>query len=139
MITYRKTISIIQNSSINPFSNAHHKVLSHSGIRYTLPKINCQNANGTWAKPGSSDQARSPGVINLLTWYYEHIHHDPRVARAVRRFDAFILNPRESKAWGLLGSGAATKKWNGVTVDVARSLTGRALADIVEPGVDARW
>ena len=43
MITYRKTISIIQNSSINPFSNAHHKVLSHSGIRYTLPKINCQN------------------------------------------------------------------------------------------------
>lgn len=101
--------------------------------------LRTQNANGTWAKPGSSDQARSPGVINLLTWYYEHIHHDPRVERAVRRFDAFILNPRESKAWGLLGSGAATKKWNGVTVDVARSLTGRALADIVEPGVDARW
>ncbi len=101
--------------------------------------LRTQNANGTWAKHGSSDQARSPGVINVLTWYYEHVHHGPRVAQAVRRFDAFILNPRESKAWDLLGAGAAPNSWNEITADVARSLTGRAVADIVQPGVDARW
>lgn len=98
--------------------------------------LRTQNANGTWAKPGSLDQARSPGVINLLTWYYEHVHRDSRVAQAVRRFDAFLLNRRESKAWGLF---AGPSIWKGTQVDVARCITGRAVADIVQPGVDARW
>lgn len=101
--------------------------------------LRTQNANGTWAKPGSLDQARSPGVINYLTWYYDHVHHDPRVALAVRRFDAFLLNRRESNAWGLLSSGPDKSIWKGTQADVARSLTGRAIADIVQPGVDAQW
>jgi len=101
--------------------------------------LRTQNSNGTWAKAGSSDQARSPGVINLLTWYYRHADKDPRVAQAVRRFDAFLLNHQESSSWNLLGTGGAPNSWNAVTTDVARSLTGRALADIVRPGIDAQW
>lgn len=111
-----------------------------NGIRPNIEfLLRTQNADGTWAKPGSPDQARSPEVVNLLTWYYRRVHKDPRTARAVQRFDAFITDPQRSKGWGLLGPGEGPTLWRGVPLDVARSLTGYALADIVRPGIEARW
>ena len=104
--------------------------------------LRTQLPDGTWSQIGrtSWDRTRSPGIIDYLIWYYEHVDRDPRIVRAVQRFDAYILNPDDGKAYGLLNDGAtansrgATNAFNTVT-----SLTGRALADILSPGVDARW
>ena len=104
--------------------------------------LRTQLPDGTWSQlgPKSWDRTRSPGVIDYLIWYYEHVHHDPRVAHAVQRFDAFVVNPQNGKSYGLLNDGAdygpvdKASAFNTVT-----SLTGRALADILSPGVDAKW
>lgn len=104
--------------------------------------LRTQLPDGTWSKHGrkSWDRTRSPGIVNYLIWYYEHVDRDPRVAKAVRRFDAFIINPKNGKSYGLLNDGAypgtrdKANAFNTVT-----SLTGRALAGIVSPGVDSRW
>jgi hypothetical protein len=88
----------------------------------------------------SWDRTRSPGIVNYLIWYYEHVHRDPRIAKAIQRFDAFIVIPENGKSYGLLSDGAdygardKAEAFNTVT-----SLTGRALADILAPGVDAKW
>ncbi|MGH9451472.1 MAG: hypothetical protein ACRD11_13190 [Terriglobia bacterium] len=99
-----------------------------------------QLTDGTWSKLGraSWDRTRSPGIINYLIWYYDHAHQDARVLNAVRRWDAFVLNPQNAKSYGLLNSGAEggakANAFNTVT-----SLTGRALAGILSPGIDAKW
>ena len=62
------------------------------------------------------------------------------IAQAVQRWDAYILNPENAKAYGILNAGAdpaANDKSN--SFNTATALTGRALADILSPGVDARW
>lgn len=102
--------------------------------------LRTQLPDGTWSKLGreSWDRTRSPGIINYLTWYYEHVRKDPRILKAVQRWDAFVLNPENGKSYGLLNDGAE----GGVKANAfntATSLTGRALADILSPGVDARW
>jgi hypothetical protein len=104
--------------------------------------LRTQLPDGTWSKHGqkSWDRTRSPGIVNYLIWYYEHVYQDPRVAQAVQRFDAFILKPEDGKAFGLLNMGAnpgQTDKAN--AFNTATSLTGRALAGIVSPSVDSRW
>lgn len=96
-----------------------------------------QRKDGTWSELGAQswDRTRSIGIVNYLTWYYEHVHKDPRIVEAVERWDAFVLNPKEPDAYGLLNRGAKdTNAFNTVT-----SLTGLALADILSPGVAARW
>jgi hypothetical protein len=99
-----------------------------------------QLADGTWSKlpPTSWDRTRWPGVIDYLIWYYEHVNGDPRVAQAVQKFDAFVLDPEKGKSLGLLNRGAVggvkANSFNTVT-----SLTGRALAEILSPGVDSQW
>jgi hypothetical protein len=109
--------------------------------------LRTQLADGTWSDVGRTSQGhnpegpdwnrtRSPGIINYLIWYYEHVDHDPRIAKAVQRFDAFIVVPSNGKSYGLLNNGAHT---NTNSFDTATSLTGRALADILSPGVDAKW
>jgi hypothetical protein len=104
--------------------------------------LRTQLPDGTWSKMGqkSWDRTRSPGIVNYLTWYYEHVHRDPRIAKAVQRFDAFIVLPENGKSYGLLSDGAdygAKDKAN--AFNTVTSLTGRALADILSPGVDAKW
>ncbi len=101
-----------------------------------------QLPDGTWSRlpQNSWDRTRSPGIIDYLIWYYEHVDRDPRILSAVHRFDAFVINPANGKSYGLLNDGAGS----GATdvsgpFNTATALTGRALADILSPGVDARW
>jgi hypothetical protein len=101
-----------------------------------------QLPDGTWSQLGqkSWDRSRSIGIVDYLIWYYKHVDRDPRVANAVERWDAYVLNSENAKAYGLLSAGAdpgpkdANNCFNTLT-----SLTGRALADILSPGIDARW
>jgi hypothetical protein len=101
-----------------------------------------QLPDGTWSQLGqkSWDRSRSVGIVDYLIWYYEQVDRDPRVAGAVQRWDAYVLNPENAKAYGLLNAGAdpGPKDINNC-FNTATALTGRALADILSPGVDARW
>lgn len=104
--------------------------------------LRTQLPDGTWSKHAqkSWDRTRSPGIVNYLIWYYEHVDHDPRVARAVQRFDAFILKPENGKAYGLLNMGAYPgPKDKANAFNTATSLTACALAGIISPGVSSRW
>jgi hypothetical protein len=101
-----------------------------------------QLPDGTWSQlaRNSWDRTRSVGIVDYLIWYYEHVHRDPRVAQAVQRWDAYILSPENAKAYGILNADAdpgSNDKSN--SFNTATALTGRALADILSPGVDARW
>jgi hypothetical protein len=105
-----------------------------------------QNSDGAWGTPrgptlnclGDMDPTRSPGVVNLLIWYYMHVDKDPRIVSAVREFDRFLLNPEQAKEFGLLNFGAPfVRKCE--NTDTVTSLTGYALADILSPGIDSKW
>ncbi len=54
----------------------------------------------------SWDRTRSPGIVDYLIWYYEHVDRDPRVAKAVQRFDPFIVVLGNGKSYGLLNEEA---------------------------------
>jgi hypothetical protein len=105
-----------------------------------------QLPDGTWSTRSrlSWDRTRSPGIVNYLTWYYDHVDPDPQIQKAVQRYDAFVTNPEKGKSYGLLIDGA---KWNHersefqgkTSLNAVTGLTGRALADILKPGVDAAW
>ena len=97
--------------------------------------ISSQNEDGTWAVPGSSDQKRSPGVVNFLIWYHQQVDQDPRIIAAVKKYRHFILQPEQGRKYGLIDCGAEDNKAN----DVLTSINGRAIADILSPGVDAQW
>jgi hypothetical protein len=104
--------------------------------------LNNQQPNGTWSTLGqkSWDRTRSPGIIDYFIWYYTHVHRDPRVLSAVQRFDAYVLSPDHGKEFGLLNLGANPGKTDvNHAFNSATSLTGRALADILSPGIDAKW
>jgi hypothetical protein len=104
--------------------------------------LRTQLPDGTWSRLGEKtwDRTRSPGIINYLTWYYEHVDKDPRIVKAVQRFDAFILNPQNRKLYGQLYEGANPGPVDRASAfNTATSLTGRAVADILSPGVDAKW
>lgn len=101
-----------------------------------------QLPDGTWSKLAQTtwDRSRSIGIVDYLIWYYEHVDHDRRVADAVQRWDAFVLNPENAKAYGLYNAGAKhVPEDDNYGYDTTTSLVGRALADILSPGVDARW
>jgi len=90
--------------------------------------LRTQNADGSWAKKSSGDQFRSHGVVNLLLWYYEKIERDQRIADALRRYVMLLLDKERSAYLRIPGNGIAT------------SLGGRALVEIIRPGVDCyRW
>jgi len=90
--------------------------------------LRTQNPDGSWAKKGSGDQLRSHGVVNLLLWYHHNIRRDPRIADALRRYVVLLLDGKRSAYLKVPGNGIAT------------SLAGRALVEIVRPGVDCyRW
>jgi hypothetical protein len=108
-------------------------------LRHQLP-------DGTWSKNGrvSWDRTRSPGIINYLIWYYDQVHPDPRLQKAVQRFDAFVTNPKNGKSYGLLIDGAKIGHDRSVfqektSLNIVTGLTGRALAGILKPGVDTTW
>ena len=87
---------------------------------------------------GKMDVTRSPGVVNLLIWYYENVHQDPRIVKAVQAFDRFLLNPENAQDFGLLNAGAALDD-DCSNSNTVTSLTGRAIADILAPGITSKW
>jgi len=90
--------------------------------------LRTQNPDGSWAKKSSGDQLRSHGVVNLLLWYYEHFERDPRIADALRRYVMLLLDEKRSAYLRIPGNSIAT------------SLGGRALLEIIKPGLDCyRW
>jgi hypothetical protein len=101
--------------------------------------LRTQNSNGTWAPDSNWDQKRSPGIVNLLTWYYDHVEKDPRIVKAVRKFADFILVPENAKSFGMGNDGAVPPPADRIAYDCVTGLTGRAFADILRPGVDAAW
>jgi hypothetical protein len=104
-----------------------------------------QNPDGTWAVPDtpkSWDQKRSPGIVNFLIWWYEKVDRDPRVAAAVRKFDAYLMDPARAKAFGMLNAGARADyslSSPETRLDCVTGMGGRAVGDILLPLVDARW
>ncbi len=90
--------------------------------------LRTQNDDGSWAVKGSGDQLRSHGVVNLLLWYYERVERDPAVAGAIQRYVSLLLDEERSRYLKVPGDGIAT------------SLAGRALVEVIRPGVDCyRW
>lgn len=108
--------------------------------------LRSQNADGTWAKHDSYDQKRSPGVANFLIWYYLHVERDERIPPAVRRFGRVLVDPAAGREFGLLHRGAVTN-WTTrantvgkfVPNDIVTALSGRALVELLAPGIDSEW
>ena len=101
--------------------------------------LKTQNPDGTWSVPGPWDQKRSPGIINFLIWYYQDVETDPRIPRAVQKFAAFILVPANGKTFGLLNESPTIEPGKINSYECVTSLTGRALADMLKPGIDVEW
>jgi len=83
--------------------------------------LRTQNADGTWGEARSADQQRSPGVVTLLAWYYRTVEADPRIAAAAQRYCRFLLNPDNSKQYGVKSLVRTT------------GFVGLVVADLIEP------
>jgi hypothetical protein len=81
-----------------------------------------QNPDGSWGKMRSPDQQRSPRAVSLLAWYYRTVEREPKVAEAVQRYCRFLLDPANSKAYGVK--------------DLVRTtgFVGLTVAEIISPG-----
>ncbi|MFO7974356.1 MAG: hypothetical protein R6V12_06970 [Candidatus Hydrogenedentota bacterium] len=80
-----------------------------------------QNPDGSWGKLRSADQQRSPRAVTLLTWAYPWTGKHEAVAEAVQQYCNFLLDPENSKAYGVK--------------ELVRTsgFVGLALADILKP------
>lgn len=80
-----------------------------------------QNADGSWGELRSQDQQRSPRAVSLLSWAYEWAEEPEPVAESVRRYCAYLLDPANSKAYGVK--------------ELVRTsgFVGLAVADILQP------
>lgn len=85
--------------------------------------LRTQNRDGSWGELRSQDQQRSPGVVTLLAWYYRSGNPDPRIVKAVRQYCRFLLNPENSKAYGVKELVRTT------------GFVGLVVADLLKPGV----
>jgi len=105
--------------------------------------LRTQNVDGSWALPNCPDQKRSPGVINLLIWYYSNVDKDIRISEAVHRYNDFLLNPEYAKSYGVLSVGGNSELSDITTAmslnDALTAILGRAVGDILLPGEDATW
>jgi hypothetical protein len=108
--------------------------------------LRTQNPDGTWGAHDSWDQKRSPGVANVLIWYHREVEADERIVQAVRRFNRVLTDPEEGRRFGLVYRGAevtwttkANARGNFVPNDIVTALSGRALVEMLEPGIDSEW
>jgi hypothetical protein len=103
--------------------------------------LRSQNPDGTWAQADSGDQKRTPGIANFLIWYYDKVQKDPRILQAVQKFDRVLADPQKAKDFGMLSAGNPDIGGGPrhLRNDVLTSLAGRALADILSPGIDSKW
>ncbi|HIE53177.1 MAG TPA: hypothetical protein EYP85_15605 [Armatimonadetes bacterium] len=88
--------------------------------------LRTQNPDGSWAKPGSGDQLRSHGVVNLLLWYYHHVQADEPIANALRKYYLCLLDPQRARPLRVKQNAIAT------------ALVGRAVVETIRPGTDCR-
>jgi len=109
----------------------------------TQPMLRSAANRSPWNKRPFPDRRRSAGAVNVLTWWYNHVEKDPRALAAVRKFDRYITNPANAADFGMLhrppAAANATPQPLHTDEDVATALTGRAIADILMPGVDSNW
>jgi len=78
-----------------------HKHLSkelQQTVRWFLGR---QKPDGSWGELRSADQRRSPRAVTLLTWYYRQVQADPPIADSVRRYCQYLLDPKNSMAYGV--------------------------------------
>lgn len=108
--------------------------------------LSTQNPDGTWGEHDSWDQKRSPGVANVLMWFHREVEPDERMVQAVRRFNRVLTDPELGRRFGLVHRGAevtwttkANAKGNFVPNDIVTALSGRALVEMLEPGIDSEW
>jgi len=102
-------------------------VLRKSLVRRCKPSVDwlvqTQNADGSWGRLRSADQQRSPSVVSLLAWYHHHAGGDPKVAEAVRKYCAYLLDPANSTSYGVKSLVRTT------------GFVGLAIAEVLRPGV----
>ncbi len=85
-----------------------------------------QNKSGTWGKLRSEDQQRSPGVLNLLVWYYNHLYKNQYVLKSIQRNYNYYLNAKNAKQFGVFD------------LPVAAGFVGISMAEILETGITYR-
>lgn len=81
-----------------------------------------QNPDGSWGKLRTADQRRSPRAVTLLTWYYRQVQADPKIADSVRRYCLYLLDPKNSTAYGVK------------ELVITSGFVGLALADVLSHG-----
>ena len=105
-------------------------VLRKSLVRRCKPcvdwLVSTQNPDGTWGQLRSADQQRSPSVVSLLAWYHHNSGGGPKVAEAVRNYCAYLLDPANSKSYGVKSLVRTT------------GCVGLAIAEVLRPGVTFR-
>jgi len=84
--------------------------------------LGLQNPDGSWSELRSPDQQRSPRAVTFLTWWYQRVEQNPKVAEAVRRYCRYLLDPEKSKAYGIKELVRTT------------GFTGLAVAEVIAPG-----
>jgi hypothetical protein len=87
-----------------------------------------QNEDGTWGT-NQGQRERSPGIINLLSWWYRNIQEDARLPQAVERLVKFILTSGSEEL----------RVMKPEAPDRSTGFIGRALAELIKPGVDYDW
>ncbi|MBN2310609.1 MAG: hypothetical protein JXR94_16675 [Candidatus Hydrogenedentes bacterium] len=80
-----------------------------------------QNPDGSWGALRSADQQRSPRAVSLLVWALRWIEPKEPVTDAIRRYCAFLLDAKNSKAYGVKELVRTT------------GFVGLALADMLKP------
>ncbi len=81
-----------------------------------------QNPDGSWGEARSADQQRSPRVATLLAWCFREAGRDERVRAALRKYAAFLLEPRNAAAYGVKSLVRTT------------GFAGLSVAEILRPG-----
>ena len=81
-----------------------------------------QNPDGTWGKLLSGDGERSPRVVSLLQWHHTVFPRADKAA-AIAKFVGYLLEPRNSEAYGMR---------NGI---LQTGFVGLVFADLIQPYV----
>ncbi len=102
--------------------------------------LSTQNEDGSWGEDKSFNSTRGHGVVNVLSWYYNHVKQDRRVAAAIRRYYLLLLDDNRRSYQEVARHPIGKWEWKVAGEYVSTALAGRALAEIIKPDVDCyRW
>jgi hypothetical protein len=88
-------------------------------VRWLLGR---QKPDGSWGGLRSGDQRRSPRSVTLLTWAYRRVQADPKIADSVRRYCQYLLDRKDSAAYGVK------------ELVITSGFVGLTVADMINPG-----